>query len=182
MAERRQRPGRTRLPLGAARLGDRYGVFVRVLVPERSRLEQVRGGSFVRLTAAELVGTETGRTVFGNYLMVPPGETTLTYRWTSPYAADADRHGGLYRLLVQKQPGTRDEPLVVRITAPEGAWIAEASEGLRVDGRVATLETRLREDVAISIRYRRGEASGPSSATTYTARVPGRAGHSAGGS
>ena len=46
------------------------GMYFRVLVPERSRVESVSGGSFVRLTAPALVGEEAGRTVIGD---VPDG-------------------------------------------------------------------------------------------------------------
>ena len=87
------------------------GMYFRVLVPDRSRVESVSGGSLVQLTAPALVAEEAGRTVIGTYLMVPPGQTDCAMSWTSPYAADIDETGGDYRLTIQKQPGLRAGPL-----------------------------------------------------------------------
>ncbi len=72
---------------------DILGMYFRLLAPERSRVEDVSGGSLVELTAPAVVDEEAGRAVIGAYTMVPPGKTTLRYVWTSPYAADVDEHG-----------------------------------------------------------------------------------------
>ena len=85
------KPYRELQDLGALRI---LGMYFRLLVPERSRVESVSGGSFVRLTAPAFVGEEAGRTVIGAYLMVPPGSAGLRYSWTSPYVADIDETGG----------------------------------------------------------------------------------------
>ncbi len=129
------------------------GMYFRLLVPERSRVEEVSGGSVVPLTDPAVVEETAGRTVIGSYLQIPPGETTLTYAWTSPYAADADETGGTYRLTIQRQPGLRPGPLTVTIRAPEGFTIESASPALTVSGDTATLATTFDRDVTLELRY-----------------------------
>lgn len=130
-----------------------YGNFFRLLVPGRSRLEAVSGGTFVALASPEEVAEVAGRASFGNYLMVPPGSARLRYSWTSPYASDADRAGGTYRLTVQKQPGTTGDPLELSITLPPGAHVVEATPGLQAGGDRVSLSTRLVEDISVFVRY-----------------------------
>ena len=131
------------------------GMFFRLLVPDRSRVDAVSGGGAARLTTPSLVGDEAGRTVVGAYVRVPPGTTSLRFAWTSPYAADADETGGVYRLTMQMQPGLRPGPLTLAINVPEGFRITAASEGLTVAGRTATLATAVREDLELVLRYER---------------------------
>jgi hypothetical protein len=130
------------------------GDWAQVLVPDMSRLQSVSGGSFSEITGPEQLGSVAGRSSFGNYLYLPPGATSLTYSWISPYAADVDATGGTYELTVQKQPGTVANPLALHITVPQGAVIVGASPGLSVLGNVATLQTTLRQDVQVFVRYR----------------------------
>ncbi|HEY5520203.1 MAG TPA: hypothetical protein VIK08_06060 [Candidatus Limnocylindrales bacterium] len=35
------------------------------------------------ITNVESIGSEAGRNVFGNYLLMPPGTSTLGYRWAT---------------------------------------------------------------------------------------------------
>ena len=129
------------------------GMYFRVLAPAWSRVESVSGGSFARLTAPAEVGEEAGRTVIGVYLRVPPGSASLRYVWTSPFAADADRTGGYYRLTIQKQPGLLPGPLALTIHVPDGFLITAASEGLAVRGGTATLQATFAEDLVLGLRY-----------------------------
>jgi hypothetical protein len=136
--------------VGQARI---LGMYFRVLVPERSRVEAVSGGSDVPLTDPAVVEDEAGRTAIGTYLKVPPGSTGLTYTWTSPYAADADQTGGTYQLTIQKQPSALPGPLSLTIRAPAGFHIADASPGLTVRGDTATLSTTFDHDLVVQVRY-----------------------------
>ena len=147
------------MTVGVGSLDD-LGLFVRVLVPERSRLEQTAGGSYVKLTGPAIEGTEAGRFVFGNYLRVPPGTTTVQYTWVSPYAAnlvegpDGNATGGEYHLVIQKQPGLRGGPLTLSITVPPGMIITDASTGLQVSGGIARLDLpAFDSDVVLGIRF-----------------------------
>lgn len=135
------------------------GMYFRLLAPERSRVEAVSGGSFIKLSAPGVVEEAAGRTVIGTYLKVPPGRTNLRYVWVSPYAADADETAGLYRLTIQWQPGLLPGPLLLTIRVPTGFRITAASEGLTVAGRTATLRTTFDRDIVLGVRYAPEEQS-----------------------
>jgi hypothetical protein len=137
------------------------GMYFRLLVPERSRVEGVSGGSYPPLTDPAVVEDEAGRTAIGTYLRVPPGRTSLTYTWTSPYAADADETGGTYRLTIQKQPGLLPGPLALTIRVPAGFRIADASPELTVRGDTATLATTFDRDIVVEVRYTPTSALAP---------------------
>ena len=138
--------------VGGARI---LGMYFRALVPERSRVEAVSGGSDSPLSDPSVVEDEAGRTAIGTYLKVPPGTTPLAYTWTSPYAADADQSGGTYRLTIQKQPGLLPGPLALSIRVPAGFHITDASPGLTVTGDTATLSTTFDRDLVVQVRYTR---------------------------
>ncbi len=137
------------------------GMYFRVLVPDRSRVESVSGGKLVPITAPALVGSEAGRTVIGTYMMVPPGQAGLRYAWTSPYAADTDGTKGHYRLTIQKQPGLLPGPLTLTIHVPDGFQITDASDDLVVDGRTATLTTTFDKDLVLDLSYTRTPGTTP---------------------
>src|SRR5664280_1859080 len=95
--------------------GPILGMYFRLLVPERSRIEAVSGGGLAPVTDPAIVEDEAGRMAIGTYLQVPPGLTSLAYTWTSPYAASVDATGGTYRLTIQAQPGMLPGPLTLTI-------------------------------------------------------------------
>jgi hypothetical protein len=131
------------------------GMYFRLYVPERSRVEEVSAGTEEPITTPSDVADELGRTMIANYFRIPPGSARLDYRWTSPYPADLGEDGIVtYRLTIQKQPGLRPGPLSLRIAVPDGASIVDASPGLVVDGQSATVETTFERDIVAVIRYR----------------------------
>jgi Protein of unknown function (DUF4012) len=132
------------------------GNFTRIVVPERSRLVSVSGGSTVTpIDSLESQGSEAGRDWFGNYLMIPPGETTLDWQWIAPYVAIPPTSGGVatYNLVVQKQPGTDADPLTVSVQLPPGAQFISASDGAQVNGDVISWQTDLQTDVVVQVQY-----------------------------
>jgi hypothetical protein len=129
------------------------GMYFRALVPDRSRVEAVSGGSYARLSYPAVVESEAGREAIGTYLEVPPGQTGLSYTWTSPYAASTDQTGGTYQLTIQKQPGLLPGPLSLTIRAPAGFQVTDASPGLTVRGDTATLATTFDQDISVQLRY-----------------------------
>jgi hypothetical protein len=129
------------------------GNYLRVLTPDRSRLQAVSGGRLVQLTGVEEISAEAGRTAFGLFLLEPPGLTSATISWISPYPVETDDTTGLYRLTVQKEAGRPAEPLSVTVTVPEGATILEVSAGMAVNGRTAILRTTPATDVQLWVRY-----------------------------
>jgi hypothetical protein len=146
------------------------GDYLRVLTPDRSRLQSVSGGRLVQLTGVEEISSEAGRTAYGLFLLEPPGLTSATISWISPYPVETDDTTGLYRLTVQKEAGRPAEPLSVRVTVPEGATILEMSAGMAVNGRTATLQTTPATDVQLWVRY-----SLPKAAISASAGAAGRA-------
>jgi hypothetical protein len=133
--------------------GSILGMYFRLLVPERSRIEAVSGGGLPPVTDPAVVEDEAGRTAIGTYLQVPPGQTSLTYTWTSPYAASVDTAGGTYRLTIQAQPGMLPEPLNLTIRAPDGYRITAASPGFTVSGATATMTATFDRDIVIGVQY-----------------------------
>jgi hypothetical protein len=131
------------------------GMYFRLYVPERSRVEAVSAGTTSPITAPADVADESGRTVIPNYFRIPPGQAHLGYRWVSPYAADLGEDGiATYRLVIQKQPGLRPGPLQLRITLPPGATLLEASPGLAQQGMTLSATTTFDRDVVVVVRYR----------------------------
>jgi hypothetical protein len=130
-----------------------YGSYLRVLTPEGSELRSTRGQASTRIKRAERVGTDAGRNVFGNDLLMPPGPSKLMYRYRVPGAAVETEDGWLYQLVVQKQPGARPVPLAVSVDLPEGAVISEVSDGAVVEGSQVRFETDLASDVELRVAY-----------------------------
>jgi hypothetical protein len=149
------------------------GNYVRVLTPDRSRLQSVSGGRLVQLTGVEEISEEAGRTSYGIFLLLPPGRTSATISWISPYPVETDDTTGLYRLTVQKEAGRPAEPLSVTVTVPEGAAVLETSAGMTVSGRTATLQATPATDVQLWVRYSlpQPEASASATLVSPTRRV-----------
>ena len=131
-----------------------YGTYVRVLTPDRSRLQSVSGGTLVPITGPEVVTQEAGRTEFANYLSVLPGLGKLSYQWVSPYPASVEDGVGSYSLVVQKQSGMTPEPVTLHINVPDGSIITAASPNLQVSGNVANFTGTLTQDFTLAIQYR----------------------------
>jgi hypothetical protein len=131
------------------------GMYFRLLVPERSRIEVVSGGGLAPVTDPAVVEDEAGRMAIGTYLQVPPGQTSLAYTWTSPYAANADATGGTYRLTIQAQPGMLPGPLALTIRVPDGFRITAASPELVVTGATATLATTFDRNIVTGVEFGR---------------------------
>jgi hypothetical protein len=130
-----------------------YGAYLRALTPEGSKLLSARGAVSQRIHGAERVGTEAGRTVFGNDLLMPPGPSKLTYRYRVPGAAVQRDGGWLYELVVQKQPGARPVPVTVEVVLPEGAAVTDLPEGATVDDGTVRLRADLDRDLELRIGY-----------------------------
>lgn len=138
-------------------LGGLYGDYVRLLAP--------RGTAFAELlrdgweAGLQDVGEEAGRAWFGAYLAVPSGEkASLTFIYRTPAAFQPTAAGGEYRLLVQKQSGTRAIPLTLRLQPPDGAALSSLLlRGQALPPSATVIETDLLTDaeVALTFRWRR---------------------------
>jgi hypothetical protein len=143
-------------PYRALPVDGRYrilGMYFRALVPQRSRIVGVSGGGTPAVTNPAVVEDKAGRMAIGTYLRIPPGQTSLEYSWTSPYAASVDAAGGTYRLTVQAQPGMLPGPLTLTIRAPDGHRITAASPELAVSGATATMTVTFDRDIVVGVQY-----------------------------
>jgi hypothetical protein len=63
---------------------------------------------------------ENGKTVFGNWVYVSPGETVkITYQYKLPFKVDLTKSADSYSLLVQKQSGSLGSKFISTIKFPE---------------------------------------------------------------
>jgi hypothetical protein len=130
-----------------------YGAYVRTLIPEQSELVTASGQALEPVRDVDRVTTESGRLAYGNYLLMPPGPSTMSYLWAVPDVAVRTDAGWEYRLLVQKQPGSREVPLSVRVDLPTGAEVLEMTEGMVMDGDRLRYEAELAQDVELRVLY-----------------------------
>lgn len=87
--------------------------YVRILVPKGSKLIGSTGGRQATNTFEDL-----GKTVFDNFLITAPGETSnFTVEFELPFKIE--KSGGFqlsgYNLLIQKQPGKASEKYIIKI-------------------------------------------------------------------
>ena len=99
------------------------GNYVRVLVPAGSSFLSVSGGTLAQLTGLEEINRANGRDVFGNYVEIPPGSTTVASGWTSAGVVATSGNDRVYQLTIQKEPGTRAEAIAVKVNLPPGATV-----------------------------------------------------------
>ena len=116
-----------------------YWDYVRLYVPQGAEIIEVTGSDVPYETY-----DENDRTVCAAYLELAPGESRqLVFSYQLPQALITD---DVYDLHVQRQAGTRDWPLQVTITAPDGA-MPDTVDGPELtattDGWTASTDLRL---------------------------------------
>lgn len=143
-----------------------YGNYLRIYTPAGSLLQAASphpvpaewtvDGRFVPARVDTLTDDLDGFSIFGTYFFVPLGETLSTsFDLESPVSIllKQDDENYLYRLKIQKQPGTVDIPIFFKLTLPTGATVLQAPEKLRVDGQTITGELSLREDILLEVMF-----------------------------
>jgi len=132
-----------------------YAAYVRALMPPTSQLISAQGNAADPIDAAEYQGTESGHAMAGNYLLMLPGPSTLTYEWATPAVATQAPDGTwTYRLTVQKQPGLRPMPLSVTLSLPPGAQVGKVFGGAEQSDGIVTLDSTSVSDVDLEVTYR----------------------------
>ena len=144
--------GRDDLLVRRLMLDGLYGGYVRLLAPAGSQLESVTLAG--REVGPEEIATEQDKAVFGRYFALASGEDTelaFTYRTFGRVRPEDDLL--VYRLVLQKQPGTGAIPVRLRLTLPHGARLHSAElDGTAVES-LALIETDLAEDRELIVRY-----------------------------
>lgn len=105
------------------------------------------------------IGEEFGKTVFGNWVYVSPGETVeVTYRYRLPFRVMPSQPGDEalpFSILYQKQSGTKDWQLTSVIERPERYTpIWQSPENLVPYGRTLTLTTDLNHNVFVGVVFK----------------------------
>ncbi|MCK5085606.1 DUF4012 domain-containing protein, partial [Candidatus Parcubacteria bacterium] len=101
---------------------------------------------------------ESGKTVFGNWVYVSPGETTeVIYEYKLPYKIDFDsftKPADKYNILVQKQLGSKGSRYFGLISIPDKWNIAWESANLSTEKRSESyIETELKTDKSYGIVF-----------------------------
>ena len=133
----------------------RYRTYARIYVPQGSTLIRVDGSLKNDRTknpslapGVPDVGVEEGKTWFGAFTSIEPGESrTMTFAYTLPANVSRQISEGAYSLVVQKQLGTQSFPLSLTIDLPRQVISAEPGEEVAEFGDSRyRLQTNLRVD------------------------------------
>ncbi len=111
--------------------GGLYGSYLRLFVPQQSLFQRFEFNG--KSAALEDVGVDAGKGALGSYFALPAGDrATLSFDYMTPGITKSDGSDVEYRLVLQKQSGTKAIPLKVTMFVPAGAQIT----GLTLDGHV----------------------------------------------
>jgi hypothetical protein len=106
----------------------------------------------VDLLEEELQGLQA----FGTLKVVPGGDSiTTTFQFRLPEQVlrrDGDQIS--YRLNIKKQPGTIDNPIIVRVHFPNGLRVESVSPHALIEGDHILIETDLRTDLVLTVDFR----------------------------
>lgn len=98
-----------------------------------------------------------GVQAFGTLKIVPGGHSRTTLmKFALPlniFQLQPQSGQVAYRLRVQKQPGTHNIPILVRVLLPDGAVVGQIPSGAVMDGSVLTYQTRLRTDLFFELLF-----------------------------
>lgn len=140
----------------------RYRTYTRIYVPEGSTLvkgvgmmENDKISDPLRLPGKVDVGKEFGKTYFGAFIAIEPGEErTLSFEYILPEKIQNQIEGGSYKLLVQKQSGTIAHPLTLNLNFGKKIKRAGPSEEPKEWGdEIYKLRTDLRVDREIEVGF-----------------------------
>ena len=94
---------------------------------------------------------------FGTLLVVPGGQTLNTgFNFSLPanvISSQPGSSGKLYTLKLQKQPGTRAIPILIRIHLPTGSRNIQANLSAQISGSNILIETSLLTDILINVSF-----------------------------
>jgi Protein of unknown function (DUF4012) len=96
-----------------------------------------------------------GVQAFGTLQVVPGGESLLTsFRFGLPTSIIHTMNGqSIYHLLIQKQPGTKEIPITVRVHLPNNVLIKKVSTGAVIQNPNILYQTALQTDVELEIVF-----------------------------
>lgn len=143
-----------------------YGNYLRIYSPEGSLLtaatphpvpaEWTVNGQFVPARVDTLTDDLDGFSVFGTYFFVPSGDTLSTsFALETPASVITQQADDsyVYRLKIQKQPGTIAIPISLRLILPDEVIVAQTPKGFALENGTLTGKFQLREDIIIEIVF-----------------------------
>ncbi len=100
--------------------------------------------------------TESGKTVFGNWVYVSPGETvTVTYQYLLPFKINLKQESDSYSLLAQKQAGAFGSYFESSLSLPLGAQVNwQYPENLQLTGQEIKFISDLARDRFYGLVFR----------------------------
>jgi hypothetical protein len=130
-----------------------YGGYLRLLVPPRAELRDVRLDG--RAAGAEEVTEEAGKLSFSRHFALPrDSDAAVTFAYRVPAVVDASGGAHEYRLLIQKQAGARAAPLTLTVRLPEGAGVESVFlDGQPLPDAALKVTTLLSRDRELVVRY-----------------------------
>lgn len=137
-----------------------YGGYLRLLAPPGSEVIAVLENGIQM--GLEAQAQEANKASFGRFFVVARGQKTqITFVYITPEVVQDRPDGQLYRLYLQKQPGTRAIPVTIRLRLPPGAEVlsVELDGTAAVESGALELTTDLRTDRQLTVRYRLADSA-----------------------
>lgn len=129
----------------------RYNNYARIFVPKGSKLIRIDGAK--DSLGNQDQGEENGYQWFGAFTSVEPGKTgQLSFTYELPPSVVEEIKNGKYDLVLQKQPGTTNLKLTLKLNFDKKLSTADPSEAPEYYGDSSyNLTTDLNEDKKISV-------------------------------
>ena len=135
-------------------LGGLYGGYLRLFVPQGSRIVSVRDEH--REIGLEEIGEELGLTVFGRFFALPRDtKQRLVFEYIAPSVFGTQGDTWRYRLELSKQPGQQPLPVTVRVVPPEQMEITSTMANGDAYAADSELELVLDQDWTLEFELRR---------------------------
>lgn len=140
--------------------GGPYKCYLRLYVPKGSALLKVLRsaegleGRGEDITEKVKIGEELGKTTFEILFELKAGESlALAFSYVLPPEVLNFPESASYRLLVQKQPGTGNDPLTIEFTPPFGKEVSSPPLGAEKLGQIVRWKGNLSKDVELEIPF-----------------------------
>jgi len=138
----------------------KYRTYTRIYVPEdtwftRAYLQDNKGVAELGLMKEAVIGNEFGKRYLGAYLTVEPGASkTFIIEYRLPEKVKTSYKNGLYKLSVQKQPGTAGHKLKIDLKFDQSI-IAYFANNLpaKLTGKNLVFDTDLRIDRDFTVKF-----------------------------
>jgi hypothetical protein len=132
-----------------------YGGYLRIYTqPDADFIDVVQDGEPIGF---EEITVENGRAAAGRFFGLARDERTeLAFLYDVPNSVRGSEDSVEYRLVIQKQPGTRAVPVTLKLGLPEGAEIVSAEldgRPITVDGSPFEISTDLGADRELVVKY-----------------------------